>query len=361
MAARAYEVAEECDPVALEDELTALPSWAGIIQRGRVQAQLQCLPQHNTVGPAFPNAASRKFLGENMNLKIKSDNISRRALIKNGGLAVAGAGLIGVAGMEGAQSQSTQPNNKLKGARALALIGDRYHNSDYIRVSLQRLFKELDIPLDLTIQYERISASLLKQYQVFLTFRDGMIWPAGYLGPDAYTAYEANLETPKSFPDPVPVTWITAEQSAAVKDFVNQGGGLYALHNSCDISNSEGGKGFREVMGGAYNGHPPLRPFRVQPTANKHPITDGIPPFIVTDEQHYATYDKDPKYMILEGENTDGLKYRDLGTKSNSGWAYDYGKGRVVFTGIGHTIHAMWHPQYLEIQRRSVRWLLRDL
>jgi type 1 glutamine amidotransferase len=296
-----------------------------------------------------------------MNLKSVSNHISRRALVKSAGLAAAGAGLMGVSGMEGAQSQSIQPARGLKGARALALIGDRYHNSDYIRVSLERLFKELDIPLDLTIQYERISAGMLKQYQVFLILRDGMIWPGGYLGPDAYAAYEANLETPKSFPESKSEAWITAEQSAAIKDYVNQGGGLYAIHNSSDISNSDGGKGFREVMGGAYNGHPPLRPFRVQPTANKHPITDGVSPFIVNDEQHYPTYDKDPKYVILEAENTDGLKYRDMGTKSVSGWAYDFGKGRVVFTGVGHTIHAMWNPQYLEIQKRSVRWLLRDL
>jgi type 1 glutamine amidotransferase len=296
-----------------------------------------------------------------MSQRITNSHISRRSLVKNVGLAAAGAGLIGVSSMEGAQSQSMQSNRSPKGARGLALIGDRYHNSDYIRVSLERLFKELDIPLDLTIQYERISASMLKQYQVFLILRDGMIWPGGYLGPDAYAAYEANLETPKSFANSESVPWITAEQSAAIKDYVNQGGGLYALHNSSDISNSESGKGFREVMGGAYNGHPPLRPFRVQPTANKHPITDGIAPFIVNDEQHYPTYDKDPKYIILEAENTDDLKYRDLGTKSVSGWAYDYGKGRVVFTGVGHTIHAMWNPQYLEIQRRSVRWLLRDL
>jgi type 1 glutamine amidotransferase len=286
--------------------------------------------------------------------------ISRRALVKGAGLAAAGTGLLGLYGHEDALSQSAQPG-AVNGVRALALIGDRYHNADYISVSLRRLFSELNIPLDLTIDYERISSSLLKQYQVFLILRDGMIWPGGYLGPDAYEAYEANLETPKTFENPKSVFWITAEQSQAIQDYVNSGGGLYALHNSCDISNSDNGKGYREVMGGAYNGHPPLRPFRVQSTANKHPITEGIEAFIVNDEQHYPIYDKDAKYVILEAENVDGLSYKDLGTKSVSGWAYDYGKGRVVFTGVGHTIHAMWNPQYLEIQKRSVRWLLRKL
>ena len=49
------------------------------------------------------------------------------------------------------------------------------------------------------------------------------------------------------------------------------------------------------------------------------------------------------------------------GTKSPAGWAYDYGKGRVVFTAVGHTIHAMWNPQYVELQKRAVRWLLRTI
>jgi type 1 glutamine amidotransferase len=286
-------------------------------------------------------------------MKFFRSNFSRRALVQNAGM-VAGAGLLGLG--TGAIGQSASGNGK---PRALALIGDRYHNPDYIRVSLDKVFKDLGIPIDYTIQYDQISRSLLKNYQLLVILRDGMIWPAGYLGPDAYTAYEADLETPKSFPDPKPVTWITEEQGAAIKDFVSEGNGFYAFHNCSHISLSS--KNYREVMGGAYIGHPPLRPFQVRAGANKHPITEGMSPFIVNDEQHYVTYDKDSKYIILEAENIDGLKFEDLGTKSVSGWAYDFGKGRVVFTAVGHTIHAMWAPQYIEIQKRSVRWLLKEL
>jgi type 1 glutamine amidotransferase len=279
-------------------------------------------------------------------------SFSRRTLVQRAGM-LAGAGFLGLSTSAPVQSQGKGKQ------RALALIGDRYHNPDYIRVSLDKVFKDLNIPIDYTIQYDQISARLLKDYQLLLILRDGMIWPDGYLGPDAYAAYEANLETPKTFPDPKPVTWISEEQGAAIKDFVAAGNGFYALHNCSHISLSS--KNYREVMGGAYISHPPLRPFQVHATANKHPITDGMSSFIVNDEQHYVTYDKDPKYIIMEAENIDGLKFEDLGTKSVSGWAYDFGKGRVVFTAVGHTIHAMWNPQYLEIQKRSVRWLLKDL
>jgi hypothetical protein len=153
--------------------------------------------------------------------------------------------------------------------------------------------------------------------------------------------------------------WMTPEQGAAIKDFVNAGNGFYSMHNSSHISLSN--KDYRDMMGGAFISHPPLRPFQVRATANKHPITEGITPFMVNDEQHYVTYDKDPKYVILESENIDGLTFRDLGTKAIGGWAYDYGNGRVVFTAVGHTNHAMWVPQYLEIQKRSVKWLLKQI
>jgi type 1 glutamine amidotransferase len=277
--------------------------------------------------------------------------VSRRTLVRNAGMA---AGLLGL-GREVGFAQERSGNKR----RALALIGDRYHNPDYIRVSLDRVIRDLDLSVVYTIDYAALSASLLKDYQLLFILRDGMIWPDGYLGPDAYSAYEADLETPKTFPEPKPVTWMREDQGAAIKEFVAAGNGFYALHNCSHIS--LGSRDYREVMGGAYIGHPPLRPFQVRPSANPHPITQGITPFIVNDEQHYVAYDKDPKHIILEAENVDGLKYEGLGTKSISGWAYDFGRGRVVFTAVGHNIHAMWNPQYIEIQKRSIRWLLREL
>jgi type 1 glutamine amidotransferase len=281
-------------------------------------------------------------------MKLYPSRLSRRTIVKTGA-AAAGAGLLP------ARAATRAPR------KALALIGDRYHNADYIRVSLDKVFHDMDIAIDYTIDYGAISAAALKPYQLFVILRDGMIWPGGYSGPDAYS-YEPSLEN-DDFPAPKPVPWITEDQGLAIKDFVQAGGGFYPLHNASNISVYS--RNFREVMGGAYIGHPPLRPFQVHATANAHPITAGMTPFMVNDEQHFVEYDKDPKYVILESQNLDGLTYetggRKLGTRSPAGWAYDFGKGRVVFTAVGHTIHAMWNPQYLELQKRAVRWLLKDI
>ena len=246
-----------------------------------------------------------------------------------------------------------------RGRRVLALIGDRYHNADYIRVALTKMFGAVSVDVDYTIEPGRLSREGLKNYQLFLCLRDGMIWPGGYLGPDAYTAYAQDLENRSDFPEPKSQEWLREEQAVALKEFVMAGNGFYSLHNNSHVSLSS--KTYRDVMGGAYIGHPPLRPFKVRVVNSNHPITRGIGDFFVNDEQHFVHYDKDPKHILLEAENVDGLAFEDLGTRSVAGWAYEYGQGRVVFTSPGHTIHALWAPEYLKLQRRAVRWLLKEI
>jgi len=280
--------------------------------------------------------------------------ISRRRLLKSAGALASGKALLYP--WERTIGVPTDDNR----ARVLALIGDRYHNADYIRVALNRLFRELNLPIDYTINYDQISARLLVSYRLFVVLRDGMIWPNGYLEPNDYE-YSHALENSRDWPKEQFKPWITEEQGSAIKDFVEAGGALYALHNSSHISLFS--KNYREVMGGAYIDHPPLRPFKVSVVNKEHPITRGVQDFMVNDEQHFVTYDKDSKYILLRSANIDGLtdisEGKDLGARAIAGWAYDFGRGRVVFTAVGHTLHALWQPEYFKLQKNAVRWLLR--
>jgi len=271
--------------------------------------------------------------------------ISRRSVLQMAA-AAAGAGALG-------PSSTAQAGGK----RVLALIGDRYHNADYIRVALDRVLDGLNVAVDYTINYDQLSRNVLRNYALFLCLRDGMIWPGGYFGPDAYP-YQQGLEN-RDFPEARSQNWLKEEQALALRDFVTAGNGFYSLHNNSHVSLSS--KTYREVMGGAYIGHPALRPFKVRVVNTSHPITQGVHDFMVDDEQHYVEYDKDKKDILIEAENIDGLTFQNLGTKSIAGWAYDYGRGRVVFTSVGHTIHALWNPEYVKLQKRAVQWLLKEI
>jgi len=106
--------------------------------------------------------------------------IPRRRLLKSAG-ALASAGVL--LKPDGKSIALPADDNR---PRALALIGDRYHNADYIRVALNRLFGELNLPIDYTINYDQISARLLASYRLSVVLRDGMIWPHGCLEPNDY-------------------------------------------------------------------------------------------------------------------------------------------------------------------------------
>lgn len=256
----------------------------------------------------------------------------------------------------------------------LALIGDRAHNSDAIRVSLDRLFRELDLPIEYTTNYYDLSADLLRPYRLFVCFRDNYIFPNGNA---SFSSAGRQSRTYSVNGDLFPNAqyWITEEQGRSIKEFVQSGNGLYSMHNNAFLSRSS--TNYRDVQGGVALSHPALRPFKVRIVNNDHPVTRGVTDFMVTDEQHYLIYDKDPRNILLNSENVDGLAFEatlrdpkeggpgasgppcNLGTTTVSGWAHEYGAGRVVFTAMGHTIHAMWQPEYLKLQKNAVRWLLK--
>ena len=251
------------------------------------------------------------------------------------------------------------PAQSSKQATAFALIGDRYHNSDYIRTALSKtLVKDLGISIDFRDEVKLLNAEQLKGYKLLIILRDGMLWPSGY--EDNRQGYPPIVsEPPLAAIDTQPFYWITADQGRAVKNFVSQGGAILFYHNVGYISPHN--EDFRDVLGAVTQQHPPLRTFKVKVTNHDHPITRGVNDFVVTDEQHFLDYQKDKKYLLLQSVNEAGLTWKDLGTTSAAGWAYDYGKGRICYLAPGHVITSLWNPEYEKLQKNAVRWLLREI
>jgi hypothetical protein len=251
-------------------------------------------------------------------------------------------------------------------AQAFALIGDRYHNSDYIRTGLTRtIAKQIGVSIDFTDETSLLNEETLNGYKAVIVLRDGMIWPDGYGNEESSNAAWVATGRPKLvFDPPLPQArarsqyWIKPEQGKAVRRFVENGGAALFLHNSTHVGLTD--PDFRHVLGAAYTGHPPIRTFKVKVTNPDHPIVQGVKDFVITDEQHYMTYDKDPKFLFLETVNEEGLTYQNYGAKAPGGWAYDYGKGRVCYLSPGHMLSDLWHPEYIKLQQNAIRWIMRQ-
>jgi hypothetical protein len=249
-------------------------------------------------------------------------------------------------------------------ATAYALVGDRPHNSDYIRTGLRRtLGQGAGIDIDFHDEVESLSAKALAGYRLLIILRDGFNWPDGYLDENSNAAWHSAGRPEIVSDPPLPKTevkghaWMTDAQGLAIQRFVRNGGGALLLHNVTHIGTHNAR--FREVLGASYEGHPPVRKFRVRVVNRDHPITRGVNDFTVTDEQHYMTYDKDPRHLLLESVNQDGLTFGKFGASAPAGWAFDYGKGRVCYFSPGHMLSVLWNPEYAKLQRNAARWLLR--
>jgi type 1 glutamine amidotransferase len=195
---------------------------------------------------------------------------------------------------------------------------------------------------------------------------DGLVFPGGYTTP--YVFYDPEKMKITSDP-PLPEfdekaeMWITREQGRAIRRYVEEGGSAWFFHNASYISG--GNRDFRDVEGALFTGHTPFRPYKMKIVNPDHPITRGVKDFVVTEEQHYLIYDKDPKSVLVRSINEEGLEYStpqhgNQGATCEACWAYDYGRGRVCFMAPGHTIPSLWNPEYVKLQKNALRWLLRQ-
>jgi hypothetical protein len=275
-----------------------------------------------------------------------TNGISRRAAMRGIGAALAGSRAL---------PASVYGNKKVT---ALVIGGDRYHNMDYIRTALAKtLGRDLGLTMDFSDEVTLLATRFLKDYRLLIMLRDGMMFPSGYA--DGGGRGRSVSDPPLPPIEEKATYWMTPDEGKAVKEFVQGGRAALFYHNCTYISPHN--QDFRDVIGGVTLEHPPMRPFKVKIVNHDHPITRGVHDFVVTDEQHFETFEKDPKYVLMQSVNEDGLTWRDHGSSSVAGWAYDYGKGRVCYLAPGHTIAALWNPEYEKVQKNAAKWLLREI
>jgi type 1 glutamine amidotransferase len=286
--------------------------------------------------------------------------LSRRSAIRR----------IGSLGTASALGAALSPSHVLAAAGksdAFALVGDRWHNFDYIRTALTRtLVKESGVTVTFTPDNSLLTRETLSTHRLLIMLCDGLAFPGGYTTP--YPFYDPEKMKIVSDP-PLPEfketseMWITPEQGKVICQFVETGGSAWFFHNASYISGANAD--FRHVEGALFTGHTAFRPYKMKIVNRDHPITRGVSDFMVTEEQHYLLYDKDPKTVLIRSVNEEGLEYKtakygNQGASCEACWAYDYGKGRVCFMAPGHTIPSFWNPEYVKLQKNALRWLLRQ-
>ena len=178
-----------------------------------------------------------------------------------------------------------------------------------------------------------------------------------------------------------------------IRRWVEGGGRWVALHGTNSALTLGGPNGvdsprvfpkWAETLGSQFVAHPPIQPYRVQPSAPDHWLVAGIEPFDTDDELYLCEYhDRDSLQPLLHTEwqgDAAGFvehDWTDCDPMHLVMYLRPLGSGCVLYNTLGHCRghydmapvldyyprieRCSWdNPAYHELLRRSLRWARGD-
>jgi len=146
--------------------------------------------------------------------------------------------------------------------------------------------------------------------------------------------------------------------------YLQAGGGLIIIHFSngaFHFSLPKAGESdwpeFRKICRRAWDhtpnksGHDAYGKFVVEIAKADHPITPGMEPFETIDELYFRQQGEEPIEVLLSAKST------VTGRDEPMAFVYNYGKGRVMQTVLGHAAESLRTPGASELIRRSAAWV----
>ncbi|MDA7911953.1 ThuA domain-containing protein [bacterium] len=166
---------------------------------------------------------------------------------------------------------------------------------------------------------------------------------------------------------------LTAEQLQMYKSFVERGGGVVSIHESCIMRPAKRAGQYAECIGCSWKGNKESKWSKFDHSYplflnTKHPAFVGLPKSIrFNDESYWNLITRDnveaigalaPQSLESKVSFSDVLKSEDA--RSHAFWTYQSGKGRVFGTTTGHYTYTYFDPMYRLLLMRGLAWTLNE-
>ena len=221
--------------------------------------------------------------------------------------------------------------------RVLLLCDDYYHPGKIPIDGIEPL-KRKGFIFDIITDAKDFTAEMLKDYPVVLLSKC-----------DEVTAEDKS-------------SWKTAEVQKAFIDYVEDGGGLLAVHTATVAG--EHTESLDRLIGCRFAYHPADCPVMVQPV-KPHPITNGVEAFCEIDE-HYRLeiLADDIDILTASYSSTQGVpeKYEEDPYNNTPAWispagyVRKQGKGRICVLMSGHRLPVWHNPNYQRTLENALNW-----
>ena len=181
-------------------------------------------------------------------------------------------------------------------------------------------------------------------------------WSDAYFAPYAAMASFGSGELP-----------LTDANKRAFLDFVRGGKGFVGIHSAIRVCQRRRWPEYEQMLGGALLNSLWQQRVRVTVEDRIHPATRHLGAwFHVQDEIYQFTrWDREKTHVLLSVDTRSvNLFDRNVRRKDRDfavAWCHPYGKGRVLYTTLGHG-HAVWRdPLFHGFLLGAVRWAMGDL
>lgn len=152
------------------------------------------------------------------------------------------------------------------------------------------------------------------------------------------------------------------EQREALRDYIEAGGGFIGIHAAGDGSHADWSWYQDNILGTAFTGHT-LIPHKQEATIAlqvDHPVISGLPPRWQHYDEWYA-FDRTPAasgatVLATVDESTYKPGKFSMTPDHPIIWAKDLGKGRALYSALGHSARSFETPEYRQLLTQAIRW-----
>jgi len=145
---------------------------------------------------------------------------------------------------------------------------------------------------------------------------------------------------------------LTGAQEKGLLEFVSSGGGLVGVHSA--TASFKENAGYLEMLGTEFVGHGPCCEIAVEHTDDYEEIIPRVA----------AGWTQFDELYLLEKRTDAELRPFQFSwwefQRQMLGYVRDYGKGRVLYTGLGHGMETLNNPEFQDLVFKAVRYVTRQ-
>ncbi|RZL51277.1 MAG: ThuA domain-containing protein [Pedobacter sp.] len=159
------------------------------------------------------------------------------------------------------------------------------------------------------------------------------------------------------FLSPTGTSIFSDDEKAAIKQYVNNGGGFVGIHAATDVNYEW--EWYGKMIGGFFESHPKIQDAKLDILMPKHKIVKGLPqPWEHKDEWYnFKSVSPDIKVLI----KIDETSYQ--GGKMNNNhpisWFHEFEGGKIFYTALGHTKECYTDPLFLKHLLAGIKWTMK--